>query len=526
MNLDKNRRMERPLLDDTRCPRCGVGGLTFARQTDDAIIEREAIACAACDANFDVLWGSPFLASFGPEDAIGLIEIATNARGDNSYADRAGMERMEALLTRCHRAPDLAEFRKHDPDSWAQTDWIVNRYDEWLSFRVISDGIDFRGRKVLDIGAGTGVDTFRLVIAGADVTALEYNPMLVRRGQAEVPEARWIGGVSHALPFQSASFDIVCCNAALHHMRDVQISLTEMLRVLKPGGVMITTGDAYRARDTPQDLEYIIFNKHTAVLLGVNESIPSFSAFEKALLPFGDALDIRVLTSNFCRDEGGGLKRIVPYHWWNFGRDHRELGEATASMALRCHVAAPIKPEPALLGQASLGAGEYATLLADYPAAIQRLTTLIPPDLVNLRFPGRKQSKWELLNGWQAPKPWHRSRTAYRRARWFLSRRADRLCFKIAATTASVTKPARFTVMLNGIPVKTWEITDTKPMPVAVDLNRIARGAIFVCELQFFAHDENAPEFDAHSFHVSGRVQRRDFWRLGRRLLPFGVARA
>jgi ubiquinone/menaquinone biosynthesis C-methylase UbiE len=518
--------MERPLLDDTRCPRCGSDGLAFARQTDAAEIEAQAITCAACHASFDVLWGSPFLASFGPEDAIGLIEIAANARSDNTYADRAGMERMEALLMRYHSAPDLAEFRKQDSDPWAQTDWISNRYDEWLSFRVVTEGIDFKGRKVLDIGAGSGVDTYRLVMAGADVTALEYNPVLVRRGQAEVPEARWIGGVSHALPFQSGSFDVVCCNAALHHMRDVQISLTEMLRVLKQGGILITTGDPYRPRNTPQDLEYQIFNRHTAVLLGVNESIPSFSAFEKAFLPFGDALDIRVLTSNFYRDLGDKPKQIVPYHWWNFGRDHRELGEAAASMGLRCRVTAPIQPEPALLGSASLSASEYAALLGDYPSAIQRLTTLIPPDLVDLRFPGRTQSKWELLNGWQAPTPRSRSRTAYRRARWFLRRHGDRLCFKIAATTASPAKPTRFTVMLNGEAVKTWEITGTKPIPVAVDLSRIARGAIFVCELQFVAHDENAVEFEAHSFSISARTQRKGFGRLGRWLLPFRFAGA
>lgn len=518
--------MTRPSLDDTSCPRCRSSGLAFRRDkaADEQPIQTAAIFCAACNAGFDVLWGAPFLASFASEDAIGLIEIASNARSDNLYANREGMERIEAMMTRRHDAPDHATFLRQDPDPWANAPWILNRYDEWRSFRVVAEGIDFKTRKVLDIGAGSGVDTYRLVVEGADVTALEYNPVLVRRGQKEVPEARWIGGVSHALPFRSGSFDIVCCNAALHHMRDLQISLTEMLRVLRPGGIMITTGDPYRPRNTPPDLEYSIFNAHTAVLLGVNESIPSFSAFEAALLPFGDALDIRVLTSNFCGNRDGKPIQILPDHWWDFGRDHHELGNANGSLALRCQVVKPINPAPAVLGPASLGAGEYAGLLADYPAAIQRLTTLIPRDLVNLPFPGAKQSKWELLNGWQAPESGRRSRTAYRRARWFLTRQADRLCFKIAATTASPAKPARFTVMLNGDAEKTWEITDTKALPIAIDLSRIERGAIFVCELQLIAHDEDAPEFEAHSFRVSGRVQRKGFGRLAGWLPSFGLA--
>ena len=80
-----------------------------------------------------------------------------------------------------------------------------------------------------------------------------------------LPEVRWIGGLAHILPFASGTFDAVCCNAALHHMRDVSAALEEMLRVLKPGGWLITTGDLYRSRRSTMAVELEVFNRHPDV---------------------------------------------------------------------------------------------------------------------------------------------------------------------------------------------------------------------------------------------------------------------
>jgi len=67
---------------------------------------------------------------------------------------------------------------------------VANRDTEYSEFKLISKGIDFGGRKVLDVGAGSGFDTCRLVGLGARVTAVEHNPMLIRRSRSIVPEAR------------------------------------------------------------------------------------------------------------------------------------------------------------------------------------------------------------------------------------------------------------------------------------------------------------------------------------------------
>ena len=153
----------------------------------------------------------------------------------------------------------------------------------------------------------------RLVAAGADVTARSSTiPCWCGADCDSGSEARWVGGIAHALPFASCSFDIVCCNAALHHMRDTATSLEEMLRVLKPGGWLITTGDPYRASHLGEDHELSVFDRHPGVLLGVNESIPSFTAFELVLARYRDRLDIKLITGRcipLCPPLPGRLAR-------------------------------------------------------------------------------------------------------------------------------------------------------------------------------------------------------------------------
>ena len=105
--------------------------------------------------------------------------------------------------------------------------------DEWLHFTELTEDLSFAGLHVLDVGARTGFDTHRLVVAGAKVTALSTESNACRRGIGVLPEVHWIGGLAHILPFASGTFDAVCCNAALHHMRDVSAALEEMLRVLR-----------------------------------------------------------------------------------------------------------------------------------------------------------------------------------------------------------------------------------------------------------------------------------------------------
>ena len=111
-------------LADTRCPRCAASPLCAADPTPvradppgtmSCDIRHGAIHCPSCNACYDMIWGAPFLGAFDSRDIIGLIEIAANARADNSYPDAATIRRLERLLESYHAARDKTVFARDEP---------------------------------------------------------------------------------------------------------------------------------------------------------------------------------------------------------------------------------------------------------------------------------------------------------------------------------------------------------------------------------------------------------------------------
>lgn len=91
------------------------------------------------------------------------------------------------------------------------------------------------GKTVLDLGAGTGKFTPRLVDTGATVIAVEPVPAMLANLSAALPQVRALAGTATAIPLPDASVDAVVCAQAFHWFATPE-ALDEILRVLKPGG--------------------------------------------------------------------------------------------------------------------------------------------------------------------------------------------------------------------------------------------------------------------------------------------------
>jgi SAM-dependent methyltransferase len=470
----------------------------------------DAIACGGCGATFDVIWGAPFLGHYEADDVAGLVEIAANARADNVYTSRQDVERLEGLLQLYHVAPDRSRFLSTCSDEFTRAPWFGNRYTEYSAFSLLTKRIKFIDRDVLDVGAGTGYDTWRLVMAGGRVTAFEYNPVLIRRGRSVVPEARWIGGIAHVLPFESETFDLVCCNAALHHMRDVPGAMQEMLRVLRPGGWLLTTGDPFRADNSGDEAEFEIFDNHPDVLLGVNESIPTFGQLVETLVSNEDRLNVSLLTSSLYGARKGLLQKLLRHdellevREWSFSKRNR-LSVASGTLSIRAHVREPLCLPEVKQRPTVLRAGAYASVLDDYDAALAALVPILPSSFVDSALPGKRQTKFELLNGWQKPEPGTDFRTAYKRARWFLTRppSANALRFQVRAAKAG--RPGGWLhVHVPRMPVvKIWLGEDWSE--ALVPLTDVPSATRFVCELHAVPAEIGDPGFDDYRFAVMDR---------------------
>jgi ubiquinone/menaquinone biosynthesis C-methylase UbiE len=93
------------------------------------------------------------------------------------------------------------------------------------------------GRRVLDLGAGTGKLTATLLALGVEVVAVEPDPAMLAELRRAWPAARALAGRAEAIPLPDASVDAVLAGNAMHWF-DMDVAGPEIARVLAPGGVL------------------------------------------------------------------------------------------------------------------------------------------------------------------------------------------------------------------------------------------------------------------------------------------------
>lgn len=96
-----------------------------------------------------------------------------------------------------------------------------------------------KGDKLLEIGCGTAIFTKKVYEStGADITAIDISVDLLNQAIAKLPGITFKLDDAMNLSFQEASFTCVYGSSILHHL-DFDKSLSEIFRVLKPGGRMV-----------------------------------------------------------------------------------------------------------------------------------------------------------------------------------------------------------------------------------------------------------------------------------------------
>jgi ubiquinone/menaquinone biosynthesis C-methylase UbiE len=108
---------------------------------------------------------------------------------------------------------------------------------------------------LLDIGCGTGANLPMLRrFAGKDgrVTAVDFSPLALQFARDHLSDEKdaarlsMLQGDALHLPFEDASFDVVTMLDVLEHLCDDGRALSEVHRVLKPGGALVLSVPAYQ----------------------------------------------------------------------------------------------------------------------------------------------------------------------------------------------------------------------------------------------------------------------------------------
>ena len=106
------------------------------------------------------------------------------------------------------------------------------------------DGVDFAGKKVLEIGLGQGADAEQIIRRGArwsglDLTAESIARVRTRLELRKLPYDELRQGSALAIPFPDGSFDMVFSHGVLHHIPEIRKAQAEIARVLRPDGELV-----------------------------------------------------------------------------------------------------------------------------------------------------------------------------------------------------------------------------------------------------------------------------------------------
>jgi len=130
-----------------------------------------------------------------------------------------------------------------------------HRYTKEWHIPAAADFEGARGLRVLEIGCGLGTDGAQFARAGADYTGVDLTNAAVELARKRFELFNLPGNFRVAdaenLDFPENSFDLVYSHGVLHHTPDTGGAVSEIHRVLKPGGVakvMLYHRDSYNYR--------------------------------------------------------------------------------------------------------------------------------------------------------------------------------------------------------------------------------------------------------------------------------------
>ena len=107
------------------------------------------------------------------------------------------------------------------------------------------------GKRVLDIGFGTGVLTRKLYADGYEISGMDFSEQMISIAKAKMPEADLLcHDFSQGFPeyFQGRTFDFMVCTYAIHHLDTLQKAafIRELTPHLSENGLLLMGDVAFR----------------------------------------------------------------------------------------------------------------------------------------------------------------------------------------------------------------------------------------------------------------------------------------
>ncbi|MEU6034116.1 class I SAM-dependent methyltransferase [Actinomadura sp. NPDC047616] len=137
------------------------------------------------------------------------------------------------------------DFDAYERDLWAGRAPAYERGFARLTAYTVGPLLDAarvtEGTRTLDVGTGPGPVAREAVRRGAEVTAVDADPLMAETASRNVPGLDVRVATLPELPFPDETFDAVVGNFVINHVGEPDAALKELRRVLRPGGRLALT---------------------------------------------------------------------------------------------------------------------------------------------------------------------------------------------------------------------------------------------------------------------------------------------
>jgi len=136
---------------------------------------------------------------------------------------------------------ELHKFAQHANDWWDKEGPLKTLHDiNDVRLEFISQHINLKGLRVLDVGCGGGILGEAMAKAGAEVTGIdaENEAITIAQAHAEKNQLTIDYQCTPIEDYESKGFDIVTCMEMLEHVQNPELVIEHCKRLLKPGGFL------------------------------------------------------------------------------------------------------------------------------------------------------------------------------------------------------------------------------------------------------------------------------------------------
>ena len=193
--------------------------------------------------------------------------------------------------------------------------------------RVISFGIDVKWRRkvvalvarqkpdlVLDIATGTGDLAINLAkgTGATKIFGLDISEGMLSVGRKKIAKEQlsnrieMLQGDSEALPFEDNSFDAITVAFGVRNFENLEIGLSEISRVLKPGGIFVILETSVPTK-FPFKQGYNLYTRYLLPLIGKlfskDQNAYSYLSESAAAFPYGERFNNILRKSGFINIE-------------------------------------------------------------------------------------------------------------------------------------------------------------------------------------------------------------------------------